>query len=70
MNGAEPDKPTRPAVPGRPDRIEVIDTEPEFEGLVNPRDLGSASRSCLAIFIVLAVIGLLVCVFLVGTVYK
>ncbi len=34
------------------------------EGLVNPRDLGSASRSCLAIIIVLAVILLLLCVFL------
>lgn len=33
------------------------------EGLVNRRDLGSASRSCLAIIIVLLVILLLLCVF-------
>lgn len=34
------------------------------EGLVNPRDLGSASRSCLAIIIVMLAILLLLCVFL------
>ncbi|MDQ3541097.1 MAG: hypothetical protein M3440_10445 [Chloroflexota bacterium] len=34
------------------------------EGFVNRRDLGSASRSCLAIIIVLVVILLLLCVFL------
>lgn len=56
-------------VPGRPVRTEYIETDAEFEGLVNPRDLGSASRSCLAIIIVLLIIGLLVCVFLVGTIF-
>ncbi len=55
-------------VPGRPARVEYIETDEEFEGLVNPRDLGSASRSCLAIIIVLLIILLLLCVFLVGTV--
>lgn len=55
-------------VPGRPARIEYIETDEEFEGLVNPQDLGSASRSCLAIIIVLVIILLLLCVFLVGTV--
>ena len=55
-------------VPGRPARIEYIETNEEFEGLVNPRDLGSASRSCLAIIIVLLIILLLICVFLVGTI--
>lgn len=35
------------------------------EGLVEPADLGSASRSCLAIIVVLVIIVLLVCVFLV-----
>ena len=54
-------------VPGRPVRTEYIETDAEFEGLVNTEDLGSASRSCLAIIIVLLVIGLLLCVFLAGT---
>jgi hypothetical protein len=70
MNGEEPDKPQKMVVPGRPLRTEYIETDEEFEGLVNPKDLGSASRSCLAIIIVLVVIALLVCVFLIGTVYK
>lgn len=35
------------------------------EQLVAPADLGSASRSCLAILIVLLIIGLLICAFLV-----
>lgn len=35
-------------------------------GLVTPGDLGSASRSCLAIIVVLIVILLLLCVFFVG----
>jgi len=39
----------------------------EFEGLVNSRDLGSASRSCLAIIVILLVIALLLCVFLIGS---
>jgi hypothetical protein len=34
------------------------------EGLVSPADIGSASRSCLAIIIVLIGIVLLLCVFL------
>lgn len=64
-----PDRsPGKIVVPGRPARIEYIETDEEFEGLVDPRDLGSASRSCLAIIITLVIIGLLVCVFLVGTV--
>ena len=35
------------------------------EGLVSPADIGSASRSCLAIIIVLVAIVLILCVFLV-----
>ncbi len=35
-------------------------------GLVKPGDLGSASRSCLAIIVVLVVILLLLCVFFIG----
>lgn len=35
-------------------------------GLVKPADLGSASRSCLAIIVVLVVILLLLCVFFIG----
>ncbi len=68
MSEQGPDEPTKIVVPGRPLRTEYIETDEEFEGLVNPADLGSASRSCLAIIIVLIVIGLLVCVFLVGTI--
>lgn len=33
-------------------------------GLVSPADIGSASRSCLAIIILLLVIALMICVFL------
>lgn len=39
------------------------DTGDLDEGLVTPRDLGSASRSCLAIIVLLLVILLLLCVF-------
>lgn len=67
MTHQEPDRPQKIVVPGRPLRTEYIETEEEFEGLVNPRDLGSASRSCLAIIIILLVIALLLCVFLIGT---
>ncbi len=67
MTSHEPDRPEKIVVPGRPLRTEYIETDEEFEGLVNPRDLGSASRSCLAIIIILLVIALLLCVFLVGT---
>lgn len=55
-------------VPGQFRRTESIDPAEEFEGLVSQADIGSASRSCLAIIVVLAIIGLLLCVFLVGTV--
>ena len=34
------------------------------EGLVSPADIGSASRSCLAIIIMLLIIALAICVFL------
>lgn len=56
-------------VPGRPLRTQHIETDPEYEGLVDPADLGSASRSCLAIIIVLLVIAGLICVFLVATTF-
>lgn len=53
------------AVPQRPvDDGEMDGGEP----LVATGDLGSASRSCLAIIVVLLFILLLVCVFLVGRV--
>lgn len=67
MTRQDPDRPQKIVVPGQPRRSEDIDSDEEFEGLVNPRDLGSASRSCLAIIIILVVIALLLCVFLVGT---
>jgi len=70
MTEEQPSEPSpKLVVPGRPLRTEYIETDDEFEGLVNPRDLGSASRSCLAIIIVLLIIGLLLCVFLVGTIF-
>ena len=70
MNESSPNEqtPGKIVVPGRPARIEYIESDEEFEGLVNPSDLGSASRSCLAIIIILVIIGLLVCIFLVGSV--
>jgi hypothetical protein len=64
-----PETPGKIVVPGRPLRTEYIETEPEFEGLVNPSDLGSASRSCLAIIVTLLIIALLVCVFLFGKLF-
>ena len=35
----------------------------EGDALVSPADIGSASRSCLAILVVLLIIALLLCVF-------
>ncbi|MEJ7900957.1 MAG: hypothetical protein WKF63_03875 [Thermomicrobiales bacterium] len=67
MTQQDPDRPQKIVVPGRTLRTDYIETDEEFEGLVTPRDLGSASRSCLAIIVILLVIALLICVFLVGT---
>jgi hypothetical protein len=69
MTDQTPDDSTRRVirVPGeaRPTRaIDDGDTGVD-EGLVAPADLGSASRSCLAIIIVLLIIALLICAFLV-----
>jgi hypothetical protein len=66
MSEQKPDQPKKLVVPGRPLRTSSIETDEEFEGLVKPQDLGSASRSCLAILIVIA---LLLCVFLIGTTF-
>ena len=54
-------------VPGEtPARRRREDGERDPEDLlVAPADLGSASRSCLAILIILLIIALLLCVFLV-----
>lgn len=68
MTRQDPDIPQKIVVPGRPSRPDEVDTDGDFEGLVNPSDLGSASRSCLAIVVILLVIALLLCVFLIGTV--
>ncbi|MDQ3654081.1 MAG: hypothetical protein M3457_03230 [Chloroflexota bacterium] len=67
MTQQDSDRPQKIVVPGRPTRTDSIEADEEFEGLVNPRDLGSASRSCLAIIVILVVIALLLCVFLVGS---
>jgi len=67
MTQQDPDRPQKIVVPGRPPRTDSIETDAEYEGLVNPRDLGSASRSCLAIIVILLVIALLLCVFLIGS---
>lgn len=67
MSDLDPGAPRKIVVPdpspGLPD-----DEQPQFDGLVNAQDLGSASRSCLAIIVVLVIIGVLLCVFLIGTV--
>ena len=67
MGDREPGSPGKIIVPGPPP-ASSRDDDPEFAGLVNPRDLGSASRSCLAIIVILLIIGLLLCVFLVGAI--
>ena len=43
--------------------------EHEIEQLVRPEDLESASRSCSAIAVVVLFIILMLCVFLVGTIF-
>lgn len=48
-----------------PDSV-VVNLDDIDPGLVKPQDLGSASRSCLAIIIVMIVILLLLCVFFIG----
>lgn len=50
-----------------PDRGGTSDLD---EGLVKPRDLGSASRSCLAVIVVLLVILLLLCVFFIVQTFR
>jgi len=67
MSDNDPRRSGKFVVPGPPLRTGDIGTDDEFEGLVNPRDLGSASRSCLAIIVILLVIALLLCVFLIGS---
>ncbi len=67
MTQSHSDPPRKIVVPGRPAPAGNGASADEFEGLVAPADLGSASRSCLAIIIILLVIALLLCVFLVGT---
>ncbi len=69
MSDPESNAPPKIVVPG-PSPASSGDDEPQFEGLVNPRDLGSASRSCLAIIVVLLIIGLLLCVFLIGAIVR
>jgi hypothetical protein len=52
-----------------PNRTSLNGSDDEIEGLVRPEDLASASRSCSAIIVVILFILLLVCVFLVGTLF-
>jgi len=56
---------THPPERESPDPV-VVNLEVIDPGLVKPQDLGSASRSCLAIIIVMIVILLLLCVFFIG----
>ena len=58
-------EPRRIVVPGGPLRTEYIQTDDEFEGMVSQEEIGSASRSCLAIIIGLLIIAGFLCVFLV-----
>lgn len=60
-NGAEETPPTF-VVPGEPGRG-MTDEERTSE-LQQARDLGSASRSCMAIIVVLLIMALVLCVFL------
>lgn len=60
--------PERIVVPGSP-RRDVAEEPDDFDGVTiseeqQVRDLGSASRSCVAILTVVLVIALLICVFL------
>ncbi len=62
--------PERIVVPGSPERRDVAEEPDDFDGVAiseeqQVRDLGSASRSCVAILAAMLVIALLVCVFLV-----
>jgi hypothetical protein len=54
-------EPRRIVVPGGPLRNEYIQTDDEFEGMVSQEEIGSASRSCLAIIIGLLIIAGFVC---------
>jgi hypothetical protein len=54
-------EPRRIVVPGGPLRTEYIQTDDEFEGMVSQEEIGSASRSCLAIIIGLLIIAGFVC---------
>ena len=61
--------PERIVVPGGPGRRDALEEPDDFDGATisdeqQVRDLGSASRSCVAILAVLLVIAVLVCVFL------
>ncbi len=62
----DPEIPRKIVVPGRGGTSEPE----EFEGLVSGADIGSASRSCLAIIVILIVIALLLCVFLLGSIVR
>lgn len=62
--------PERIVVPGGPRRADLPDDPEVFDDVAldqdqQVRDLGSASRSCVAILAAILVIALLVCVFLV-----
>lgn len=62
--------PERIVVPGVSTRRDVVEEPDDVDGVAiseeqQVRDLGSASRSCVAILAVMLVIALLVCVFLV-----
>ncbi|HWV23597.1 MAG TPA: hypothetical protein VNZ58_05365 [Thermomicrobiales bacterium] len=46
-----------------PEVVDAGDDEPEM--LVGPAEIGSASRSCLAIIIMLIIIVLMICIFLI-----
>jgi hypothetical protein len=52
--------------PREPD--DLRDEQPE--SLVSPADIGSASRSCLAIMVVIAAMVVLLCVFLVVQTFR
>lgn len=56
--------PERIVVPGSPPRDDAFDDMPAISDEQQVRDLGSASRSCVAILAALLILALLLCLFL------
>ena len=64
-DSGDSNEPRRIVVPGGTLRTENIQDNDEFEGMVSQEEIGSASRSCLAIIIGLLIIAGFICLALV-----